>query len=327
MSNPEDVARLHTTLRPHLLRRVIKDVEKVGWAGGAGDGAGSRLVACDPGGGKHSDACRLLRTRCRALPPKSERIKAGRRCTPIPLTNPAAPAPAPCSPCPPKNETRTHPLLSSVPLPPPPPPQSLPPKNERILRVGMTPLQRQYYRWILTRNFKELNKVGVCPPPPPALLSPSIRALCFFAGALHAAACTIHPRPPVAPACRSPATCRRARAPSCRCSTSSPSSKSAATTHSCSSRQRWAPGDGCLLGAPLACRRCRAQRRPPTRQLPLDCRNRTAPCCLWQEEYRLRSGGDDDVATRLVVTSGKMVLLDKLLRRLHETKHRCGCLL
>lgn len=39
-------------------------------------------------------------------------------------------------------------------------PQSLPPKNEHILRVGMTPLQRQYYRWILSRNFKELNKVG-----------------------------------------------------------------------------------------------------------------------------------------------------------------------
>jgi chromodomain-helicase-DNA-binding protein 1 len=36
--------------------------------------------------------------------------------------------------------------------------KSLPPKNERILRVPMTPLQKQYYRWILTRNFKELNK-------------------------------------------------------------------------------------------------------------------------------------------------------------------------
>lgn len=32
--------------------------------------------------------------------------------------------------------------------------KSLPPKNERILRVDMTPLQRQYYKWILTRNFK-----------------------------------------------------------------------------------------------------------------------------------------------------------------------------
>ncbi|KAK9788572.1 hypothetical protein WJX73_002856 [Symbiochloris irregularis] len=36
--------------------------------------------------------------------------------------------------------------------------RSLPPKNERILRVAMTPLQKQYYKWILTRNFKELNK-------------------------------------------------------------------------------------------------------------------------------------------------------------------------
>jgi chromodomain-helicase-DNA-binding protein 1 len=32
--------------------------------------------------------------------------------------------------------------------------KSLPPKNERILRVDMTPLQRQYYKWVLTRNFK-----------------------------------------------------------------------------------------------------------------------------------------------------------------------------
>lgn len=36
--------------------------------------------------------------------------------------------------------------------------KSLPPKNERILRVDMTPLQKQYYKWLITRNFKELNK-------------------------------------------------------------------------------------------------------------------------------------------------------------------------
>ncbi|KDD74163.1 SNF2 family domain-containing protein, partial [Helicosporidium sp. ATCC 50920] len=36
--------------------------------------------------------------------------------------------------------------------------RSLPPKTERVLKVGMTPLQKQYYRWILTRNFAELNK-------------------------------------------------------------------------------------------------------------------------------------------------------------------------
>ena len=40
--------------------------------------------------------------------------------------------------------------------------KSLPPKNERILRVEMSPLQRQYYKWILTRNFKELNKACPC---------------------------------------------------------------------------------------------------------------------------------------------------------------------
>lgn len=59
LQNPESVSQLHHDLKPHLLRRVIKDVEK-----------------------------------------------------------------------------------------------SLPPKNERILRVDMTPLQRQYYKWVLTRNFK-----------------------------------------------------------------------------------------------------------------------------------------------------------------------------
>ncbi|KAL6759847.1 SNF2 family N-terminal domain-containing protein [Haematococcus lacustris] len=36
--------------------------------------------------------------------------------------------------------------------------RSLPPKNERILRVEMSPLQKQYYKWILSRNFRELNK-------------------------------------------------------------------------------------------------------------------------------------------------------------------------
>ena len=37
--------------------------------------------------------------------------------------------------------------------------KSLPPKIERILRVEMTPLQKQYYKWILNRNFQALNKV------------------------------------------------------------------------------------------------------------------------------------------------------------------------
>ena len=37
--------------------------------------------------------------------------------------------------------------------------KSLPPKKECILRVAMTPLQKQYYKYILSRNYKELNKV------------------------------------------------------------------------------------------------------------------------------------------------------------------------
>ena len=40
--------------------------------------------------------------------------------------------------------------------------QSLPPKNERVLRADMTPLQKAYYRWVISRNFKELNKSARC---------------------------------------------------------------------------------------------------------------------------------------------------------------------
>ncbi|XWS28344.1 hypothetical protein CRYUN_Cryun25bG0060400 [Craigia yunnanensis] len=36
--------------------------------------------------------------------------------------------------------------------------KSLPPKIERILRVEMSPLQKQYYKWILEHNFHDLNK-------------------------------------------------------------------------------------------------------------------------------------------------------------------------
>lgn len=36
--------------------------------------------------------------------------------------------------------------------------KSLPPKIERILRLEMSPLQKQYYKWILERNFHDLNK-------------------------------------------------------------------------------------------------------------------------------------------------------------------------
>ena len=36
--------------------------------------------------------------------------------------------------------------------------KSLPPKRERVLRIAMSPLQRQYYKWILQRNVSALNK-------------------------------------------------------------------------------------------------------------------------------------------------------------------------
>ena len=129
--------------------------------------------------------------------------------------------------------------------------QSLPPKNERILRVGMTPLQRQYYRWILSRNYKELNKVrwvgGI--------------GGCFWN--LSHAPVTSHiarwrqrqgirehhgQRRHQKPVARWPAPLpmcfifvRRAPRANSACSTSSRSSRNAAITHSCSIRQRWAP--------------------------------------------------------------------------------------
>lgn len=36
--------------------------------------------------------------------------------------------------------------------------KSLPAKIERILRVDMSAMQKQYYKWILGRNFEALNK-------------------------------------------------------------------------------------------------------------------------------------------------------------------------
>jgi len=38
--------------------------------------------------------------------------------------------------------------------------RSLPAKVEQILRVEMSKVQRQYYKWILTKNYKALAKVG-----------------------------------------------------------------------------------------------------------------------------------------------------------------------
>lgn len=111
--------------------------------------------------------------------------------------------------------------------------KSLPPKNERILRVAMTPLQRQYYKWILTRNFTELNK----------------------------------------------------------------SSKGSQVT---------------LLNIIMDLKKC--------------C-NHPFLFESAREEYSIPAStsqvpSPQEIADRLVVTSGKMVLLDKLLRRLKETGHR-----
>lgn len=41
--------------------------------------------------------------------------------------------------------------------------KSLPAKTERILRVPLSPMQKLYYKWILAKNFGELNKgINVC---------------------------------------------------------------------------------------------------------------------------------------------------------------------
>ncbi|KAL6774468.1 hypothetical protein ACKKBG_A25100 [Auxenochlorella protothecoides x Auxenochlorella symbiontica] len=105
--------------------------------------------------------------------------------------------------------------------------RSLPPKTERILRVGMTPLQKQYYKWILSRNYQELNK----------------------------------------------------------------GSKAQLT----------------LLNIIMDLKKC--------------C-NHPFLFDSAEEIYRRKAQSDMDEASRLVLTSGKMVLLDKLLKRLHESGHR-----
>ena len=106
--------------------------------------------------------------------------------------------------------------------------KSLPPKRERILRVPMTPLQKQYYKWILTRNFSQLNKNSK---------GSQIKLLNIIVD--------------LKKVCNHPFLFESAR-----------------------------------------------------------------------EEYQATTGVSEDIISNLVVTSGKMVLLDKLLGRLKETGHR-----
>ncbi len=106
--------------------------------------------------------------------------------------------------------------------------KSLPPKRERILRVPMTPLQKQYYKWILTRNFTQLNKNSK---------GSQIKLLNIIVD--------------LKKCCNHPFLFESAR-----------------------------------------------------------------------ENYQATTGKSEDIISNLVVTSGKMVLLDKLLGRLKETGHR-----
>jgi chromodomain-helicase-DNA-binding protein 1 len=48
------------------------------------------------------------------------------------------------------------------------------------------------------------------------------------------------------------------------------------------------------------------------------------PFLFESAEADFRGSDDASAVDRLVVTSGKMVLLDKLMRRLKETGHRCA---
>jgi chromodomain-helicase-DNA-binding protein 1 len=65
--------------------------------------------------------------------------------------------------------------------------KSLPAKIERILRVDMAPMQKQYYKWILGRNFQALNK-GVKVRTHTLVLplsSPLPSLFCFYLFILH----------------------------------------------------------------------------------------------------------------------------------------------
>ena len=177
-NDPSGVQRLHATLRPHLLRRVIKDVEK-----------------------------------------------------------------------------------------------SLPPKNERILRVPMTPLQKQYYKWILTRNFKELNR-----------------------GAKGAQVTLLNIISDLKKCCNHPflfETCRENyRVP--------PGLVRGNTIIDVFIKPKSALGSVILVPRSF----------------------KSQHLILIVLQINVLQAAADDVAASLVLPSGKMVLLDKLLRRLKATGHR-----
>jgi chromodomain-helicase-DNA-binding protein 1 len=153
--------------------------------------------------------------------------------------------------------------------------KSLPPKNERILRLEMTPLQRQYYKWILQRNFKELNKGARRGAQRAAALPP---AFICAAGVQQPVL-----RPPRLPAPADPPP---------------PPPLAAAAG---------ARGSGQISLLNIISELKKICNHPFLFESVL-------------EDFRGRD--DESLLERMVLTSGKMVVLDKLLRKLKATGHR-----
>jgi SNF2 family DNA or RNA helicase len=192
--------------------------------------------------------------------------------------------------------------------------KSLPPKNERILRVAMSPLQKQYYKWILTRNFKELNKV----PSPPSVMS----GICLAASY---------------PSSKNSNLClllcsRQVQLPSVDCHRSigragqgcgALPSVSLIKYSDLICNDSWKAG--ILFSMVVGWR----QGTKGGGQISLlNIITELKKCCnhpfLFESaESDFRGSDDSKAVDRLVVSAGKMVLLDKLMRRLKETGHRC----
>jgi hypothetical protein len=171
--------------------------------------------------------------------------------------------------------------------------KSLPPKNERILRLEMTPLQKQYYKWILQRNFKELNngRAQLC---------------CTTAAAVWM------PLP-----CWHLATGQHDAQAMQSCVQAQHSSTSIACVSLSSAPQRCPePPLCCLAGA-------KGSGQISLLNIISELKKICNHPFLFESVLEDFRGRDDSMLLeRMVLTSGKMVVLDKLLRKLKATGHR-----
>jgi len=206
--------------------------------------------------------------------------------------------------------------------------KSLPPKNERILRVGMTPLQKRYYRWILTRNFRDLNRGARGGAQVSLLNIITVRREevleIFFSGVSRPEEKkTLYQnknlffqkkkKQELKKCCNHPFLFESAEAEYRLKAGAAAAAKTAGARAEAEARlaaARAAAAETSISGAGgpalLAARQA----------------ERAAEAALAQLDAEAAQAAQREEADRLVLTSGKMVLLDKLLTRLKETGHR-----